>query len=64
MLWVLVVLAVMISIDSVALVFAPRFVKRLVADLTPAELRLIGVIELAIAISLIAYVVIARTWLP
>ena len=60
MTWMLAAVAAMLAADSLLFLFAPRLVKRVVGDLTPWELRLVGAVELALVVTVVASYVAGR----
>jgi hypothetical protein len=59
---VLVVLAVMVSVDAFALTVFPEGVKRIIASLSPRELQVVGFIESLLALALVYFIVNSATW--
>ena len=54
---VLIVLAVMVSVDAFALTVFPEGVKRIIASLSPRELQVVGAIESLLALALVYFIV-------
>lgn len=54
---VLIVLAVMVSIDALALTVFPEGVKRIIASLSARELQVVGFIESLLALALVYFIV-------
>jgi uncharacterized protein YjeT (DUF2065 family) len=53
---VLAVLVVMLSIDALVLLLFPGRAKRLIEDMSPSDLRLVGFVEAAIAAAAIYFI--------
>ena len=53
---VLAVLVLMLSIDALVLLLFPGRAKRLVEDMSPSDLRLIGLVEAAIAAAAVYFI--------
>ena len=54
---ILIVLAVIVSVDAFALTVFPEGVKRIIASLSPRELQLVGFVESLLALALVYLIV-------
>ena len=53
----LIVLAIMVSVDAFALTVFPEGVKRIIASLSPRELQVVGAVESLLALALVYFIV-------